>query len=183
MTIISLRKEMFNLIFPKRVDYKLELLNKIHNLNSSLNMFMLNKRFFKNTYGDDNDYDYDLFDDIIDLFKKIRDCIVEDLLKSKLFEDCDVDDKRNCYTYNIPLTINNDFEYANYIKKSIIEMIKDIDDGCVNHILILFVNTSYSYEKTSKLIKDTKEKLINKILELEFKDITKTNAYFTTDDL
>jgi len=173
MTLTNIQKEMIETIRPNRIDYKLELLNKQHNLNSSLNMFMLNQRFFENKCDDEDDDEYNLFEDIIYLFKQIKDCI-ENLLKTKIFDDCDIDDNRNCYTYNIPVNINNDFEYANYIKKSITEQIENIDKGCITHILILY--------NKMELIQDTKEKLINKLLELEFKDITKTNAYFTPDE-
>jgi len=174
MNLTNLQKEMIKMIIPDRVHHKLELLNKLHNLNSSLNMFMLNQRFFEDKCYDCYDYDFTLFDEIIDLFKQIKDCI-EKLLKLNIFDDCDIDNKRNCYTYNIPLNINNDLEYANHIKKSIIEMIEDIDKGFITQMLIL-------YKNTPNLIEDKKEKLKDKILELEYKDITKSNDYFTPDE-
>jgi hypothetical protein len=173
MTLTNLQKEILGMMIPNRVHIKIELFNKLHYLNSSLNMFILNQRFFEDKCDGYYDYDFTLFDDIIDLFIKIRDCI-EKLLKSNVFYECDVGDSRNCYTYSIPSNINNDLEYANHIKKSIIEQIEGIDKGFITQILIY-------YNKT-ELFEDMKVKLKNRILELEFNDITKSKDKFIPDE-
>lgn len=149
-------------IYSNRLVYKLDLLKRICNLKMYFNMFMLNQRFFDDIAEQYGNYTYDcpLFQNIEENFKAIIDCY-ERLIKIKLLNDCDVEDKTDCYTYIIPTNIKSDYDYSNHIKKSLIDVIENID---TTNLLII-------YDKKQAFIEDKKIELMRGLKALEYRDL------------